>query len=437
MYNRWISMIIGICFISYISAQCGLQSGPMVGAGDLLEVTVWIQTKCEQKVQMTYWESGFHDLTQQSAIVMTSADHGYTAHLIADKVEPGKKYEYIIFIDDREQAFPYPTSFKTQSLWQYRTEPQDFRFVVGSCTYINEPAYDRPGKPYGGGYEIFSKIYEDHPDLMLWIGDNIYLREPDWNTPTGIYHRYTHTRSLPEFQPLLASTHHYAIWDDHDYGPNDSDRSFWGKENTLKAFKDFWANPNYGVGGTEGITGSFTWEDCQFFMMDDRWYRAARLGTDYYGEKQLAWLLDVLRYSKATYKFICSGGQVLSDVVDPENYMFFAAERKALLDSLDKYNTTGVVFLTGDHHHAEVSKMTTPDGDVFYDITASPLTSTSYDHTDEPNHLRLPGSIFGVRNYAVLDVSGPLKDRKCKLTLKDGGGKVLYELNIDNAKKQK
>ena len=436
MQYGWLSVIIGMCFMSNISAQCGLQSGPMVGAGDLLEVTVWIQTKCEQKVQMKYWESGKPEPSWLSAIVMTSADHGYTAHLIADKVEPGKNYQYAILIDGKELTLPYPASFKTQSLWQYRTDPQDFRFVVGSCTYVNEPAYDRPGKPYGGGFEIFSRIYDDQPDMMLWIGDNIYLREPDWNTRTGIYHRYTHTRSLPEFQPLLASTHHYAIWDDHDYGPNDSDRSFWGKENTLKAFKDFWANPNYGVGGTEGITGSFTWEDCQFFMMDDRWYRASRLGTDYYGEKQLAWLLDALKQSKATYKFICNGGQVLSDAADHDNYILFAAERKVLLDSLDKFNITGVVFLTGDHHHAEVSKLTTPDGDVFYDITSSPLTSSSYDHTKEPNHLRLPGSIFGVRNYALIDVSGPLKDRKCKLTLKDGEGKVLYELNIDNARKQ-
>src|SRR5690606_34340514 len=181
------------------------------------------------------------------------------------------------------------------------------------CTYINDEPYDRPGKPYGGGYEIFNAMYQEKPDMMMWLGDNVYLREVDWNSKTGIYYRYTHTRSLPELQPLLASTHHYAIWDDHDYGPNDADRSFWGKDMTLKAFKDFWANPNYGVGGTEGITGTFFWEDCQFFLLDDRWYRSPMPGKEYFGQTQLNWLVDALRSSKATFKFICTGGQILND----------------------------------------------------------------------------------------------------------------------------
>ena len=53
-----------------------------------------------------------------------------------------------------------------------------------------------------------------NPDFMLWLGDNTYLRESDWNSRTGFIKRYPHTRALSELQPLLASTHHYATWDD-------------------------------------------------------------------------------------------------------------------------------------------------------------------------------------------------------------------------------
>ncbi|HZV70777.1 MAG TPA: alkaline phosphatase D family protein [Saprospiraceae bacterium] len=436
MLFRTVFILSAILVMSDASAQCDIQSGPMTGASDLLEATVWVQTKCEQKVRMKYWETDDPKKSWLSEEVVTSSDHGYCAHLVADHVRPGTSYQYAILLDGNPARLPYPATFRTQSLWQWRTDPQDFTFVAGSCTYVNEKIYDRPGKGYGDGYEIFTHINAENPDLMIWLGDNTYLRESDWNTRTGIYHRYTHTRSLPEMQPLLASTHHYAIWDDHDYGPNDSERSFWNKDITLDAFKDFWANPNYGVGNTEGITGTFMWEDCQFFLMDDRWYRDYRLEKDYFGEKQMTWLLDALRFSQASYKFICTGGQVISDVADHENYAMFASERKSFFDSLDKYNITGVVFLTGDHHHAEVSKMTTADGDVFYDITASPLTSTPSTHRGEPNHFHVPGSDFSVRNYAVLDISGPLSDRKCKLTFKDQNGGVLYEGLIDNAKKQ-
>jgi alkaline phosphatase D len=263
---------------------------------------------------------------------------------------------------------------------------------------------------------------------MLWLGDNMYLREVDFQSKTGIYHRYTHTRSLPELQPLLASTHHYATWDDHDYGPNDSDRSYWDKDISLRAFKDFWANANYGAGGTEGITGSFTWVDCQFFLMDDRWYRMPQHpAADYFGKKQLTWLVEALRYSRAPYKFVCSGGQIVSNAAIYENYANFSNERQALLDSIDKYNIKGVVFLTGDRHHSEVSRLQTADGDIIYDITSSALTSTTTPHPDEPNTHRIPGSMIGVRNYAMISVYGPLAERKCRVIYKDVNGAVLFE----------
>lgn len=49
----------------------------------------------------------------------------------------------------------------------------------------------------------------------------------------------THSRSVAELQPFLASTHHYAIWDDHDYGPNDSDRGFYNKIKHCRHFAIF------------------------------------------------------------------------------------------------------------------------------------------------------------------------------------------------------
>jgi alkaline phosphatase D len=398
----------------------------------MLEVTVWVQTKCSQEVQLRYWRQGHADTSWMSRPVMTSADHGFCAHLVADRLTPGNTYEYDIQIDGKKVELSYPTNFVSQALWQWRRDPSPFTFAAGSCAYVNEEKYDRPGSSYGGDYGIFNTIALDDPDLMLWLGDNIYLREVDWNSKTGIYHRYTHARSLPELQPLLAATHHYATWDDHDYGPNDSDRSYWGKEITLQAFKDFWANPNYGVGGTEGITGTFFWEDCQFFVMDDRWYRAPKHAAgDYFGKGQLTWLLDALRYSRAPFKFICTGGQILNTAAVYETYAVFAQERQALLDSIDKYNIRGVVFLTGDRHHSEISRMQTADGDIIYDITSSALTSTTGAHPDEPNQNRIPGSMIGVRNYALFSVSGSRQERKCKVTFKDVNGVVLFEHDLN------
>ena len=61
---------------------------------------------------------------------------------------------------------------------------------MGLCVYVNEAPYDRAGPEYGGDYGIFASIDAQRPDFMLWMGDNVYLRPADWNTRTGIYHRY-------------------------------------------------------------------------------------------------------------------------------------------------------------------------------------------------------------------------------------------------------
>jgi alkaline phosphatase D len=434
-YYRLLVSLAMTGMATLLYAQCGLQAGPMPGASDMLEVTVWVQTTCAATVDMVYWPVDAPGDRRVSDPVSTEKRHGFTAHLIADQVSPGRAYDYAVRIDGQEIERPYPTQFRTQDLWQWRKPAADFTFLAGSCTYVNEPEVDRPGTPYGGGFGIFAAMTAEKPDLMVWLGDNVYLREVDWNSKTGVYHRYTHTRSLPEMQPLLAAAHHYATWDDHDYGPNDSDRSYWLNDVTLQAFKDFWANPNYGAGGTEGITGTFFWEDCQFFILDDRWYRDVRPGRDYFGQQQLDWLIQALRFSKASYKFICTGGQVLSDAALYENYAVFADERRALLDSLDKYDITGVVFLTGDRHHSEITEMTTADGDTFVDITSSALTSSTRMRADEANTMRVPGSMVGVRNYARLEVAGPRDNRTCTVSFRDEQGAVLFSYSTGHARK--
>ncbi|MCB0572700.1 MAG: alkaline phosphatase family protein, partial [Phaeodactylibacter sp.] len=210
-----------------VAAQSALlQSGPMLGYNEMREVLLWVQTKAPATVQFAYWPEAEPGRRMFTAEKQTEKSDAFTAKLLADQVEPGTKYRYELLIDGKPVSLPYPAAFETQPLWQWRTGPPAFKVAIGSCAYINETEYDRPGTPYGSDYQIFQSIYEQHPNAMIWLGDNVYLREADWFSRTGILHRYTHTRSLPEMQPLLASTHHYAIWDDHDYGPNNSNRSY-------------------------------------------------------------------------------------------------------------------------------------------------------------------------------------------------------------------
>ena len=412
-----------------------VKSGPMVGYSQMREVLVWVQLDQQAEVQLQYWPHGEKkESAHISQKVNTSAGTAFVAKLLADSVQPGIQYSYEIVINGKPQSFDYETTFESQTLWQHRTDPPNFRLALGSCTYINEKKYDRPKKPYGGDYGIFESIYEDSANLMLWLGDNIYLREPDWFTKTGIYHRYTDFRSLPELQPLWANTHHYAIWDDHDFGPNNADRSFPFKHLTKEAFELFWGNPE--VAQDFGINSFFQWNDMDFFLLDNRWNRSPnnRVTGDrqLLGKDQIEWLIDLLKYSRAPFKFVAVGGQVVSDAAKYENHAIFPEEREYLLNRIAAEKIKGVVFLTGDRHHTELSS-TTINNVLIYDLTISPLTSGSAGDRalDEGNTNRVEGTYVGDRNYGIIDFSGSYRNREMHIQVKNSDGKLLWDKTIE------
>jgi alkaline phosphatase D len=354
------------------------------------------------------------------------------------QLSPGTRYSYFIG-NERGEPVSDTLFVETQPLWQFRTDPPELNFLVGSCTYVNEPEYDRPGKPYGGGYGIFDTMAEEDFEAMLWLGDNIYLREVDFGSLSGFVHRYTHTRSLPEMQSLLSKGAHYAIWDDHDFGPNDCDGSWIHPDWSRASFDAFWPNPASGIpAATELNTTHFLYGDVEFFLLDNRSHRVNHgMGPEkrqILGEAQRDWLLNALRNSRASFKVVAIGGQMVSDAAIYENFAQFPEERALLFDAIDELDIRGVVFLSGDRHNSELSKLKLPGGNWIYDLTVSPLTSGSYNHEDEPNNNREAGTMVGIRNYGVLNVSGPRKERVLTMTVKDAEGNSLWTRSIDARK---
>lgn len=404
----------------------------MLGYNSMREVLVWIQTESAQNVKLE-WHSIDGNL-KGSTESQTHQHNGFTAHLIAEDLMPGTTYEYSIFLDNDPELIEKGT-FKTQDLWQHRTDPPNFSFDIGSCAYTNDPTFDRPGSPYGQGNEIFKIIADDPSQFMLWLGDNIYLREADWTSKSGIYYRYSHFKSMPEIQDLWKGKHHYAIWDDHDYGPNDADRSFVNKSIALQAFKDFWGNQSYGILDQKGITSMFSYNDADFFLMDNRFSRSPNEREtgerQILGEAQIEWLIDNLVNSKASFKFVAIGGQLISDAAVYENHATFPEERQKIIELIDQEGIKNVIFLNGDRHKTEMSKIITESGIVIYEYTSSPLSSKSYNTIDEANSLRIEGTHVATQNYGQLELKGAFSTRELAFKCFDAKGKLLWERIIE------
>lgn len=407
-------------------------SGPMLGYSTLKEVLVWVQTDRKSIVTLEYSEIGNSKNKFISEEIHTNAKTGFIAKLIADKVTPGKKYHYNLLIDGKRIEAKHPQTFQAQSFFAAGQDPPSFSFALGSCAYVNETEYDVPGKPYGGEYFIYNSILSKKPDFMLWLGDNIYLRETDWDSRSGFFHRYRHQRGISELAPFFASVHQYAIWDDHDYGPNDGDSSFWMKDTAEEMFKLHWGNPNY---AKEGIYGSFTWGDVQFFLLDDRTFRTANSNKviaprQILGEKQFQWLVNSLAFSKAAFKFVAIGGQFLNPNAVYENYATYPEERNKILSAIRDLKVKNLIFLTGDRHHTELNLLKEEGAEPIYDFTVSPLTSGYYSPITEKNSLRVEGTLVDRRNFGMISVSGKRGERKLTLQIFDAMGKEVWKKEI-------
>ena len=55
------------------------------------------------------------------------------------------------------------------------------------------------------------------------------------------------------------------------------------------------------------------------------------------------------------------------------------------------------------------------------------MTSGTYDHSDEPNTRRVPGTMVGTRNFGTLEVEGPRKERVMTIRTHSANGDVIWE----------
>ena len=433
--KRFLLLVSGLfIFQTFYCQNSVLQSGPMVGYIEMKEALIWLQTTQKASVKIDYFTLDNPKEIFTSENYVSEKENGFTNHILLDKLQPGKKYKYSVYVDKKMIALPYETTFTSKKLWLWREDAPNFTVALGSCSYVNEPELDRPGKGYGSGYGIFQSITAKNPDIMIWTGDNTYLREADWDSKTGIYHRHSHTRAVKEMQPLLAKTQNFAIWDDHDFGSNDSDRSFYNKYITQKAFKDFWGNKSYGMHPSqqEGVYSTFSWGDAQFFLMDNRFFKSPNEritgAKTILGKEQLEWLLDALAGSKASFKIIIIGGQVLNSVADFENYSNYKEEKELLLKEILDNKIRGVAFISGDRHFSELSMLNRESTYPLYDWTVSPLTSgaSSEKASKENNTNRVADSFFAQNSFGLIDFTGNAENRQMNLTLFDKDGKELW-----------
>jgi len=416
-----------------------LEAGPMLGYVEMQEANLWIQTTKPVEFEVKYTIADQDEGEWVSYEGITKKEESNTAHIKLKDLEYGTTYKYDLYLDGTKVVLPYKTEFTTQELWQYRTSPPDVNIAMGSCLFINDKQYDRPGDPYGQGTDILKEIPKKDPDIMLWLGDNVYYREPDFYSVKRMDYRYKDARNTPQMQRLLAEAVNLAIWDDHDYGPNNADRSYRMREEALQIFKRYWANPDYGINGTSGVFTRYKYSDIEFFFLDDRYHRAPnrldKKDKPFFGKEQLQWLKDGLAGSYATFKIIVVGNQVTNRFNEHESLYAYGAEYDNLMNYLNEQDIPGVIFLSGDRHFTELLKTTRGNDYPIYEFTSSPLSSSTYGSLDESEEYKNPQRVDGTlfyqdQNFGMMRVTGKEDNRKLILQTYDSKGKKVWQKTI-------
>ena len=379
-------------------AQPRLLQGPMLGAVTPDSIRIWVRVGDEFEVAVAVGESSRLDDARVTSAVRARAENDLAVTLLVSSLRPATRYYYRILVEgERGKYTPDVPVHSFVTAPDPRTAAV-FSVATGSCArYPEDP-----------DQVIWRSVAAANPDLFLWLGDNIYA---DSGQPSAFATDYQRQRGVPAYQPVSRRIPQIAIWDDHDSGLNNGDRGNPHKEAALKAFKDYWANPSYGLDDTPGVFFDYHYGGVDFFMLDDRYYRDPNDAPDgpnktMLGAAQKAWLKERLRRSKAPFKVIASGsGWTVSKGPGGDSWASFLSERNELFDFIRDERISGVVLVSGDTHVAELNAVPWSEngGYDMYDLVSSPLAQdTSDNFLERRPESRIRQVYFGSTNFGLL-----------------------------------
>jgi alkaline phosphatase D len=431
--SRFAARALAIAFAAMLSALPDTGCAKLTvmhGFVDYASALVWIQAEAPGPVEIV-WRVDGESRERRATLDARAAEENVVLARLSGLL-PGKTVAYSISGDgDRRDG-----TLRAQPRWTRADDAKDIAIAIGSCAFLADADPIWGSQKYGGGYEIFDAIAAKKPDMMVWLGDNLYFQPQDELDPVSMAARYRRQRSLQSLQTLLTATSHLAIWDDHDYGPNDADVSYVMKGEALSLFRRYWANPSYGMPDAPGIFGYARFGDVDLFLLDDRYYRSANRLLDgpdktMFGTAQLAWLKNALVYSNAPIKLVANGSQLWNRVNRFESWHRYANEQKAFADWLIAQRVDGLVFLSGDRHFTELLKIERDGGYPLYEFTSSPLTSGTFDPPGEKDNPDIvPGTYVVKRQFGMIRVTGPGNDRRIAFESYDQKGELLWRNEI-------
>lgn len=270
-------------------------------------------------------------------------DNNYVKASISG-LDPATQYWYQLEVDG---ALDTGTTGKCRT-FPVDGEPASFSFAFGSCHST------------GSSSRTFDGIVSSGVDLFVHLGDKGYS---DIDTNDQSLFRAAHESN---FEAERQRTFHGSMpvaytWSDHDYGPNNSDRTAPGREASAAVYRQI--VPHWTLQDPTGIWQSFRVGRVLFVLTDERSYRDPNIsgGTSktMLGAAQITWLRNICEAAAndGTALIVwCSEQQINTNmsVVD-EHWGKYPDERETVGDILSTANVP-VMAITGDEHRSAFAR---------------------------------------------------------------------------------
>ena len=404
-------------------SQLRILQGPMLGAVTPTSIRIWVRVSNEFPVSVAVSESPlFGDAVVTKPVVARAEDDLCVTVLISD-LRPATRYYYRVLIDGRRGKYTPDVP-----VLSFETAPDPktaavFSVATGSCARFAEDP----------DQVVWRSVAAANPNLFIWLGDNIYGDSGEPSTLNGEYQRQ---RNVITFQPVGRAIPQIAIWDDHDSGLDNGDGSSPFKDSALKSFRNYWANPAYGLEDTPGVFFEYRYGGVDFFMLDGRYYRDPNAAPDVEGKTMLgaaqkAWLMNRLRASKAPFKIIVAGGGwTISKGPGGDSWASFLTERNELFDFIRDERINGVVLISGDSHFAELNAIPWSEkgGYDMYELVSSPLAQDMSDgFLERRPERRIRQVYFGSANFGLLRFDMRGKDPWLEFNVVNYRGDAAWE----------
>lgn len=366
--QKYIYVAVVLVLSHSISAQY-IEVGPYCGAvSESSAIVVYKISLPDQNCRVAYAQEASFNRLQFSSTFTTSAENANYIKVALNDLEPETEYFYQLELNGKllEQSQGKFQTFSDSS--------KSFSFAFGNSL--------KSESQKSGLMAAVDK------DILFFLntGDLHYdnIDEADLGLFRNSYQKALLRKDMSKMGPSVPFVY---IWDDHDYGPNNSDKTAPGRRESSRAYRE--CIPHYPLVAKEkngAIYQAFTVNNTRFVLTDLRSMRDQNKKPDsdqksMMGKEQLTWFMNEIKASSLKYPLVIWVSSVpftAEKKKGGDSWDGFTYERRAIANFIKANRVENLMIISGDAHcilynNGVKNNYSDYKGEGLFEILASPL----------------------------------------------------------------